>query len=31
LILLLCFGGKASQDRDIEAAHQIAMEWKAER
>ena len=28
LIVLLCGGGKSSQDRDIEQAHRIAEEWK---
>jgi len=26
--VLLCGGGKSSQDRDIEQAHRIAEEWK---
>jgi putative addiction module killer protein len=28
LILLLCGGGKSTQQRDIERAHEIAQEWK---
>ncbi|MCI1788536.1 MAG: type II toxin-antitoxin system RelE/ParE family toxin [Actinomyces sp.] len=28
LILLLCGGGKSTQQRDIKRAHEIAQEWK---
>lgn len=30
LVVLLCGGDKASQDRDIEQAHRIAKEWRTD-